>query len=120
MYKIAKFKFCNIFTKLPKSASALARLDKISKLEYFGIIDERQTSRNSEVLIKELVDFMGSNTFSKEFKYCISNDTKKNKFLLLNVALLAHRLKHEKINLIDYERWLQQKILVFLFTFSPL
>jgi hypothetical protein len=117
MYKFGKFKF-SILTNLPKSN--IARLDKISIFEYFGIIEERKKGKDYEVLLKEIMDYMDSSIFLNEFKYCISTDIKKHKFLFLNLSLLTNRLAEEKINYQDIENFTQQQKLIFLFKNLPL
>jgi hypothetical protein len=122
MYKFKKLYFSNkiIFTKAQKSHTSLERLDKISIFEYFGIVEERKTGRKGQILIKEIIDYMTTQTFTNEFKYSISNDTKKHKFLFLNFWLLGNRLTNEKVKITNFENYLEVKLLTFLFKYSPL
>jgi len=86
------------FPKISKDLSSLSRLDKISILEYFNLVDERKYARPNEILIKEVIDFMNSYNFEKEFKFTISDENRRIKFLILNIGLLLNRIENVQIN----------------------
>ena len=80
LFKMNKYITCfnftirNIFTKTPKSEKCLKLLDKISIFEYFDVFEERKKARLEESLVKEITEYINSNTFESEFKNSFAND----------------------------------------------
>jgi len=130
LYKYNKC-FCSFkFQRITKDIDTKRRLDKINIFEYFEIIEERKTSKPEEYLVKEITDYINSNTFKNEFKFTISTQEQKFKFLILNLTLLTNRLQHihkeEKKNFklsnfsnFDFNSFLLMKKLMFLFKYIP-
>jgi hypothetical protein len=130
LYKFKKC-FCSFkFQRILKDIDTIRRLDKINIFEYFDIIEERKTSKPEEYLVKEIADYLNSNLFKNEFKFTISTQEQKFKFLILNLSLLTNRLQHihneEKKNLklsnfsiFDFNSFLLMKKIIFLFQYIP-
>ena len=98
LFKFPKWNFCDKIFSIPKFASTkkekfcLERQGKISILEYFDIIEKRTYAKSEEALLKELILYLNSENFSKEFKYSLSNENRIFKFFILNLSLINHRL----------------------------
>jgi len=101
-------RFCDLikFPKVSKDIISLQRLDKISIFEYFELVEEKKIAKSHDILIKEIADYIYSPVFDNEFKLTLINDEKKFKFFLMNISLIAHRVKktieEENLNLLTY------------------
>lgn len=95
--KIQSWNFCDKvhpsfrFSLVRKDNYCLERQEKMSILEYLNVIPQKKFSTQQQSLLKELILFVNSETFQREFKYSLSNENRIFKFYLLNVSLLAHR-----------------------------
>lgn len=100
--KIQSRNFCNQinsnfkFSSIKKDNYCIERKEKISILEYFNIIPERNHSNQQQSLLKELILYVNSDNFQREFKYSLSNENRIFKFYLLNISLLSHRIDEVK------------------------
>ncbi len=118
--------FCELFKfrKIKKDLTSVQRLDKISIFEYLKIVDERIVAKHIEVISKELVDFLNSKEFNREFKFTFLNDEKKFRFFLMNIALISNRiqntLKEDNLTLMSPKEFLTRKKIIFLFKHLPL
>lgn len=135
-YKFGIKRFSELFkfSKISKDVISLQRLDKISIFEYFELIEERNIAKPYEFLIKEIADYIYSPVFSNEFKLALINDEKKFKFFLMNISLVAHRVKQtlneDNINLFthlkrlvygnDNQNYLDRIKIIYYVQFLPL
>ncbi len=79
------------FSTVKKDNYCIERHEKISILEYLSVVPYKNHSNKQQSLLKELIQYVNSETFTREFKYSLSNQNRIFKFYLLNVSLLAHR-----------------------------
>jgi hypothetical protein len=125
-FKIIRKSFCENFKfpKIKKDLSSLQRLDKISIFEYLKILDERLVATHCEVLAKELVDFIYSKEFTREFKFTFLNEEKKFKFFLMNLALISNRIqstiKEDNLSFIRPKEFFIRKKIILFFKYLPI
>jgi len=106
-FKIQSWNFCDrvharfIFSAVKKDNYCAERQEKISILEYFKIIPCKKQSTQQQMLLKELILYINSDSFQKEFKYSLSNENRVFKFYLLNLSLLAYRAEEVKSKVLD-------------------
>ena len=82
LFKLTKKYFTNIpsnshkFSKIPKDEICYKRLSQISLLEYLNIIPRKTKSPSYESLIKEILLYLQSKDFTKEFQYTLTNENR--------------------------------------------
>jgi len=100
--KIPSWNFCERvhpsfkFSAVKKDNYSMERQEKMSILEYFNIIPQKKNLNQQQSLLKELILYINSDTFHREFKYSLSNENRVFKFYLLNISLLAYRFDEVK------------------------
>lgn len=110
--KIQKWAFCEKifhpykFSPIMKDKYCYKRDSKITILEYFNIKERQLYSKPDAAILKEILEFINSEKFSKEFKYSLSNENRIFKFYLLNLSLINNRigeLGHKLLKLNNYQ-----------------
>ncbi len=102
LFKIQKWHFCEKlqsnfkFSSIKKENYCIEKQEKLSILEYFNIIPRNKYSNPQQSLLKEIILFVNSDNFQKEFKYSLTNENRIFKFYILNVSLLSHRIEEVK------------------------
>ena len=97
MRKLFNLKYQNFCDKVKmkltqKSPDIRARIDKLNIFEYMNITVTRTEAKTHEVLTREIINFMETSYFQDEFRFTLSNQEQKFKFLLLNCCLISARL----------------------------
>ena len=134
--KIQSWNFCDRvhpsfrFSTIKKDNYCTERQEKMSILEYLNIIPHKKNSTEQQSLLKELILYVNSDTFQREFKYSLSNENRIFKFYLLNLSLLAYRIDEVKREIFSdflaslknyfYKNIFQILSLNFSFKFLPL
>jgi len=84
------------FSSIKKEDYCVVKKEKMSIIEYFNIIPRKKTSSPEHAILKELILYVNSDNFKKEFKYSLSNENRVFKFYLLNVSLINNRIEEIK------------------------
>jgi hypothetical protein len=82
------------FQQIRKDPESAIRRSKLSIIEYFGLVDERGTAKQHEILVNELYNYMNSKYIDKEFKYLINDKETLFKFFIFHLSLLTYRLRN--------------------------